>query len=124
MNSRSAIFGIVRALVLAVSGVLLGAGSPAYAATFSGPYEIKSVIVGGYGVHVEVVPTPAGCTSSWEGTQIVVLREYVLFKELLAGVLSAQAQGKPIMVWHDPQGNGTCGFGNQKIVNTIQIKGP
>jgi hypothetical protein len=94
----------------------------ASASTTEGPFTIKSVIVGGYGAHIEVTPAPAGCTADWAGTQLVIPREAPNFKDLLAGVLAAQAQGKPLIAWHDPQGNGTCGFGNQKLVNTIQIK--
>ena len=100
----------------------LSIGSIAQASTFGGPYQIKSVIIGGYGAHLEVLPNPIGCTTNWEGTQFVITRDQVNFKDLLAGFLSAQAQSKPIMAWYDPQGNGSCGFGNQFIVNTIQIK--
>jgi hypothetical protein len=108
-------------MVLAAAHVLLHT-SWSVASTFGGPYQIKSVIVGGYGAHVEVFPAPSGCTDHWEGTQFVVLREQVNYKDLLAGLLAAQAQGKAIMAWFDPQGNGTCGFSNQQIINAIQIK--
>ncbi|WP_156401509.1 hypothetical protein [Duganella sp. Root1480D1] len=90
--------------------------------TTEGPFTIKSVIVGGYGAHIEVTPAPAGCTADWSGTQLVVLKESPIYRELLAGVLSAQAQAKPLIVIHTPQGSGICSFGNQKEVVAIQIK--
>lgn len=90
--------------------------------TTEGPFTIKSVIVGGYGAHIEVTPAPAGCTADWSGTQFVVLKESPIYRELLAGVLSAQAQAKALTIIHSPQGSGLCGFGNQKEVVAIQIK--
>lgn len=94
----------------------------ASASTYEGPFTIKSVVIGGYGAHIEVSPAPAGCSADWAGTQLVILKESPIYKELLAGVLATQSQGKHLMVWHNPQGSGTCGFGNQKIVDSIQIK--
>jgi len=49
------------------------------------------------------------------------MKDAPLYKQLLAGVLLAQAQGKHLVVWYSQQGDGTCGFGNQKLVDTIQI---
>jgi len=94
----------------------------ASAATYEGPFTVKSVLIGGYGAHIEVSPAPAGCTSDWSGTQLVIIKESPLYRELLAGVLATQSQGKHLVIGYNAQGNGTCGFGNQKIVDTIQIK--
>lgn len=106
---------------LLVSTLLASMTSYVQAAT-TGPYAIKSVIVGGYGLHIEVSPTPTECTVSWEGTQFVILRTNTHFKELVSGVLSAQAQAKPIRLWHEPQGSGTCGYSHQLEVFAMQIK--
>jgi hypothetical protein len=112
-----------RALISSALCALAVANAPiASASTTEGPFTIKSVIIGGYGAHLEVTPAPVTCTANWAGTQLVILKEAPNYKDMLAGVLAAQAQGKPVIAWHDPQGNGNCGFGNQKSVNTIQIK--
>ncbi len=124
MQKNSPIKTALRAIATSILGAsLLMSANSAQALTMDGPYKIKSVIIGGYGAHLEVSPTPPSCTTNWEGTQIVVKRDQVNFKDLLAGFLSAQSQDKSIMIWHEPQGTGTCGFGNQQNVTTIQIKG-
>jgi hypothetical protein len=56
------------------------------------------------------------------GDEEMKIRNALIYKDLLAGFLAAQAQNKNIMVWYDPEGNGTCGFGNQLRINTFQIK--
>ena len=110
------------AILSALCATAISHAPVASASTTEGPFTIKSVIIGGYGAHIEVTPAPAGCTADWSGTQFVIIKESPLYKELLAGFLAAQAQGKTVLIWHDQQGNGNCGFGNQKSINTIQIK--
>lgn len=85
----------------------------ACAATFSGPHQVKSYIVGGYGLHVELSPTPPQCLAHWEGTQFVLVRTHTDFKSIVASVLTAHNTGKSVYIWHNVQGDGTCGFSNQ-----------
>lgn len=98
--------------------------SMACAGTFGGPYEIKSFIVGGYGLHVEVSPTPSGCTSSWEGTQFVVPKTQSNFSDMLSATMAAHMVGKPVIIFwgNTVQGNSSCGWGNQLVVDAIQVK--
>jgi hypothetical protein len=111
-----------RRFLTAVFAVLLASAASVAGAVTTGPHVVRSVIIGGYGVHVEVSPAPAGCTSEWTGTQLVLLKSSPLFKELLAGLLAAHGQGRSILVWHEVQGNGNCSFGNQRWIDAIQIK--
>ncbi len=94
----------------------------ALAATFSGPHEVKSFIVGGYGLHVELSPTPSQCVHTWEGTQFVLIRAHADFKSILASILAAHNSDRPVFVWHNAQGDGTCGFSNQLSIDAIQVK--
>ena len=114
-SSRLCLDAIILFATILMSSVCL-------ASSITGPYQIRSIIVGGYGAHIEVTPAPPGCVSNWAGTQFVIISDASNYKDLLAGVLAAQAEGKPVMAWHDPQGDGTCSFSNQLIINTLQIK--
>ena len=97
------------------------ATNSASASTFAGPFTINSIIIGGVGMHISVSPTPVGCTNTWSGTQVAIASAQSNFKDLEAGVLTAYTAGLKIQLFYDAQGDGTCSFENQPLINAIQI---
>ena len=114
-------FCVVHFSALALMLSFQFATNSANASTIGGPFTINSVVIGGVGMHISVSPTPAGCTNTWSGTQVAVMSTISNFKDLEAGFLTAYTAGLKVQLWYDAQGDGTCSWGNQPFINTMQI---
>lgn len=113
---------MMRSLFISVL-LLFSFGVHAADVSLQGPLEITRLAVTSHGLHLEVNPSPAGCTSKWSGMTLLVEKTHVNYSLFVSMLLAAFSNGQDLQeLAYDHNGDpAECNQHEWGLVQRIRI---